>query len=146
MTRLGVALLVLAAAAPACRGGAPPSQAEAAAPSEAITDPALGYNLREGRSVFRHDCAPCHGAEGQGDGFNAYSLDPKPRDLTDPGFASTRSDEELAEIVRIGGGAAGLSTGMPPWGRTLEPRQIRNLVVYIRTLARPPEQSDHSQG
>jgi len=36
--------------------------------------------------------------------------------------------------VRSGGGAVGLSTGMPPWGRTINERQIQNVVEYVRTL------------
>lgn len=136
MSRLGAAVL-LAVAASACQGTAPAPGREAA--EGVLPDPATGYNLREGKQVFQHYCAPCHGEEGDGHGFNAYSLDPKPRDLTDPAFRAERSDEDLTEIVRIGGGAAGLSTGMPPWGRTLNARQIRNTVLYLRTLGESPE-------
>lgn len=96
--------------------------------------PARGYNAREGRALFLHYCAPCHGEGGHGDGFNAYNLDPPPRDLAAPEFQSGRSDADIAAVVRSGGGAAGLSTGMPPWGRTLSPRQIDNLVRFVRGL------------
>jgi mono/diheme cytochrome c family protein len=137
------AIVLLAAGAAACGGEAPKPETEATTTVEttveAIPAPAAGYNAREGRAIFQHYCAPCHGAEGQGDGFNAYSLDPKPRDLTDPAFKAEKSDEDLAETVRIGGGAAGLSTGMPPWGRTLNARQIGNVVAYVRALTPPPE-------
>jgi len=106
-------------------------------PVVTLPQPDLGYNDREGRALFQHYCSTCHGTEGHGDGFNAYNLDPKPRDLADPAFQAGRSDEELVSILRTGGGAAGLSTGMPPWGRTLNERQIRNLVSFLRTLAPP---------
>jgi mono/diheme cytochrome c family protein len=109
-------------------GGGPP------APSAVLPIPDLGYNAREGRSLYRHYCLTCHGDEGHGDGFNAYNLDPKPRDLGDPAFQSKRTDDDLAAVIRSGGGVAGLSTGMPPWGRTLGERKIRNLVDYLRTL------------
>ena len=89
-----------------------------------------------GRTI-ENPCKTCHGAEGHGDGFNAFNLDPKPRDLGDPAFQAERSDEELAAIVRTGGGAAGLSTAMPPWGRTLNERQIGNLIGFLHTLAAP---------
>jgi len=109
-----------------------------ASPAERTTDglpiPELGYNAREGRELFRHYCSICHGDEGHGDGFNAYNLDPKPRDLGDPAFQAKRSDEELSTVIRAGGGAAGLSTAMPPWGRTLNRRQINDLVAFLRTL------------
>lgn len=94
----------------------------------------LGYNAREGRALFGHYCVVCHGAEGHGDGFNAFNLDPKPRDLADPEFQMSRSDDELREIIRSGGVVAGLSTGMPPWGRTINERSIENIVIFVRTL------------
>ncbi len=96
--------------------------------------PVLTYNAREGKAVFLHYCAPCHGETARGDGFNAYNLDPRPRDLADSDFQKTRTDEDLVAIVRTGGGVAGLSNSMPPWGRTLNERQIQNLVLFIRNL------------
>lgn len=104
-----------------------------------LPEPALGYNARQGQSLFRHYCATCHGDEGHGDGFNTYTLDLKPRDLADPEFQAKRSDKELVDVIRSGGGAAGLSTGMPPWGRTLGERDIRNLVTYLRSLPPAPD-------
>ena len=111
---------------------------ESSPASWTLPQPDAGYNVREGRALFLHYCSTCHGTEGHGDGLNAYNLDPKPRDLADPAFQAERPDADLATVVRTGGGAAGLSTGMPPWGRTLSERQIRNLVVFLRTLARTP--------
>jgi mono/diheme cytochrome c family protein len=117
-------------------GEAPPGVAggaSAATPMATLPIPALGYNAREGKAIFLHYCVTCHGEEGHGDGFNAYNLDPKPRDLADAGFQAKRSDDDLASVIRSGGSAAGLSTGMPPWGRTLNERQVRNLVDNLRT-------------
>jgi mono/diheme cytochrome c family protein len=101
--------------------------------------PAAGYNVREGRFLFLHYCATCHGEEGHGDGFNSYTLDPKPRDLADSTFQAGRSDEELAVIIRSGGGMGGMSTGMPPWGRVLGDRKVGYIVMFLRTLRAPAE-------
>jgi cytochrome c oxidase cbb3-type subunit 3 len=98
--------------------------------------PELGYSAREGMSIYRHYCVTCHGEQGGGDGFNAYNLDPKPRSLADSAFQVQHSDSDLVSAIRSGGGAVGLSTGMPPWGRTLSERQILNVVTYVRTLAK----------
>jgi len=106
--------------------------------------PALGYAGREGRALFDYYCAPCHGASGRGDGFNAYNLDPRPRDLADSTFQAERSDADLASVITLGGGAAGLSSTMPPWGKTLADRQVRRLVGYIRELARRREAAGHN--
>ena len=108
--------------------------AEAIYSASQLPIPALGYNQREGRTLYRHYCVTCHGDEGAGDGFNAFNLDPRPRSLADSAFQAQRSDSDLVSAIRSGGGAVGLSTGMPPWGRTLNQRQIENLVIYLRTL------------
>lgn len=101
-------------------------------------EPALGYEAREGRTLFAHYCATCHGEQGRGDGFNAYNLDPRPRDLSDVAFQKSRTDAELSELIKLGGASAGLSTAMPPWGRTIDGRGVDYLVSYLRELR--PEQ------
>jgi mono/diheme cytochrome c family protein len=140
---------VLAGCVSGTHGANPPSgntQAESvAAPSQAapvdsarsvLPVPDLSYNQREGRAVYGHYCVNCHGEEGAGDGFNAYNLDPRPRALADSTFQAQRSDEDLAGVIRLGGGAMGLSNAMPPWGHTLNTRQIQNVVGYLRLLPR----------
>jgi len=130
------------APAPEAAATMPPPPANpqtGAAPGWKLPVPDQGYSTREGRALYRYYCLTCHGEAGHGDGFNAYNLDPKPRDLADPAFQAKRSDDDLLAIIRSGGGAAGLSTGMPPWGRTLNNREIRNLVQYLRVLPGPSE-------
>jgi mono/diheme cytochrome c family protein len=87
-----------------------------------------------GKVTFTYYCQTCHGETGAGDGFNAFNLDPRPRDLSDPEFQKKKSDADLADAIRRGGAGVGLSALMPPWGRTLSPRQIDELVLYLRTL------------
>jgi len=111
-----------------------PESAEAIYSASTLPIPELGYNAREGRVLYRHYCLNCHGEVGRGDGFNAFNLDPRPRSLADSSFQAQHSDSDLVVAIRSGGGAVGLSTGMPPWGRTLEERQIQNVVFYLRTL------------
>jgi mono/diheme cytochrome c family protein len=126
--------------APEAAAPSPPANPQTgAAPGWKLPVPDQGYSVREGRALFRHYCLTCHGEAGHGDGFNAYNLDPKPRDLADPAFQAKRSDDDLLAVIRSGGGAAGLSTGMPPWGRTLNDREIRNIVQYLRALQAPSE-------
>ncbi|MBI5711359.1 MAG: cytochrome c [Candidatus Eisenbacteria bacterium] len=144
-----VTVVVLAFGGIGCRSaGAPPvPPAAAGAESTAVDDaaaiysaealpiPEFGYSAREGRALYRHYCLNCHGDEGEGDGFNAYNLDPRPRSLADSAFQARHSDADLLAAIRSGGGAVGLSTGMPPWGRTLSERQMQDVVEYLRTLA-----------
>lgn len=117
---------------------APPAPAaDAAAP--AADAPLLSYELRLGKDTYRHYCMLCHGESGAGDGFNAFNLDPHPRDYSDPAFQKKKTDADLADAIRRGGAGVGLSPLMPPWGHTLTDSQINQVVLYIRTLERKPE-------
>ena len=94
------------------------------------------YELRLGKEVFQRYCAGCHGDAGAGDGFNSFNLDPHPRDLGDPAFQKSKSDADLADAIRRGGAGVGLTALMPPWGHTLSPQQIDDVVLYVRSLKR----------
>ncbi|MFI5180779.1 MAG: c-type cytochrome [Thermoanaerobaculia bacterium] len=120
------ALLVVLFAATGCarRPAAPAASAAPAEPS---------YEARLGRQVYHHYCQTCHGETGGGDGFNAFNLDPRPRDLSDPVFQK-KSDADLADAIRRGGSGVGLSPLMPPWGHTLSAREVDQVVLYLRLL------------
>jgi mono/diheme cytochrome c family protein len=108
------------------------------------------YELRLGKNLFHHYCQACHGETGAGDGFNAYNLDPRPRDLSEPAFQKRKSDAELADAVRRGGAGVGLSPLMPPWAHTLSSRQIDEVILYLRALRKrtggPERSADGSTG
>jgi len=109
--------------------------ASAAAPEPtAVPEKPLSYELRLGKAVFQHYCMICHGETGAGDGFNAFNVDPHPRDFTEPAFQKAKSNADLAETIRRGGAGVGLSPLMPPWGRTLTPAQVDQVILYVRTL------------
>ena len=119
---------------PAAAGAPAPAAATAPATAPAAVPTPLPYEARLGKVTFTHYCQTCHGETGAGDGFNAFNLDPHPRDLSDPAFQKKKSDAELADAIRRGGAGVGLSALMPPWGRTLSDRQVDELVLYLRTL------------
>lgn len=124
-------LLMLAAAA--CSKKTPAPRAAAA------KAPVDSYELRLGKGTYHHYCQTCHGETGAGDGFNAFNLDPRPRDLSDPAFQKKKTDVELADTIRRGGAGVGLSALMPPWGHTLSARQIDEVILSIRSLRKAPE-------
>jgi mono/diheme cytochrome c family protein len=128
--RIAVALLLAAAA---CRRA--PASRSAASVSPPAAPP---YEQRLGKGVFIHYCQACHGETGAGDGFNAFNLNPRPRDLSDAAFHKKKTDAELADTVRRGGAGVGLSPLMPPWGNTLSRRQVDEVVRYVRGLAQKP--------
>ena len=126
-------LAIVIAAAAACSRSAT-QQAPARDAATTPQQPPPGYEVRLGHDLFVHYCATCHGDAGAGDGFNAYNLDPHPRDLSDPAYQKTKTDADLADTIRRGGAGVGLSSLMPPWGRTLSERQVAEVVRFVRSL------------
>ncbi len=134
---LVASLVLLAVAFAGCaRKKAKPPAAAAPAPaaSAPAPEPEPTYAVRMGKEVWGHYCQMCHGEGGAGDGFNAFNLDPHPRDLTDPAFQRKKSDADLADAIRRGGAGVGLSPLMPPWGKTLSARQVDEVIAYVRTF------------
>ncbi len=92
---------------------------------------------RQGAVVFTKYCAVCHGQEGKGDGFNAFNLDPRPRDLSDSVAMRSLSDDQILRTITGGGRSVNKSPLMPAYGWTLNPQQIHYVAAYIRALSRP---------
>lgn len=130
MKRMAFAAVLLLIAAGCVRRPAP--AAGAAPPKPAALPP---YEMRLGRDIFQHYCQTCHGETGGGDGFNAFNLDPRPRDISDPAFQKKKTDAEFADAIQRGGAGVGLSALMPPWGRTLSRAEVDQVVLYIRSLS-----------
>jgi len=97
----------------------------------------LTYAEERGKRLFRKYCAVCHGETGMGDGFNAYNLNPRPRDFTDYKYMTALSDEKIAETISQGGRGTNKSILMPAWGNTVSQNDIQDLVAYVRTFAKP---------
>jgi len=98
----------------------------------------LGGNSLEsqGKHLYGYYCTHCHGTSGQGDGFNAINLDPKPRDHTDGNepYMAGRTNEELFEAITKGGAGISKSPFMPPFGGLFSEEERWALVAYLRTL------------
>lgn len=78
-------------------------------------------------AAYKAKCAVCHGADGKGE--TAIGKANKLRDL---GSADVQkqSDDELAAIITNG------KAKMPAYGKSLKPDQVKDLVTYIRSLAK----------
>ena len=88
----------------------------------------------ETRQVYQRYCAQCHGVKGHGDGINAPYLVVPPRDHTKGDYLETRSDQQLFDVIKLGGLAVGRAPCMPAWGYTFENKMNHSLVSYIREL------------
>jgi len=84
--------------------------------------------------MFQNVCAMCHGMSGKGDGQAAASLNPKPRDYTDPAWQASVTDEQIKTIIMEGGQAVGKRAMMPSQKaqRAGKPEVLDGLVKIIR--------------
>lgn len=132
-----LAALVLAAGLAGChrQAPAPPDEPMLAALRGGEHAAGLTYAESQGRVLFQHYCATCHGDEGKGDGQNASNLTPAPPDLTAPKTAPDPA--YLRKVIALGSSAVGRSPLSPPWGRSLREQEIDDLVLYCQALARP---------
>lgn len=94
----------------------------------------LSYEQRQGKILFTKYCAICHGTEGRGDGFNAYNLDPKPRNFTDARAMAGLDHMALYAIVDVGGKGVNKSPLMPGWGGRMNKQETEYVIAYIEAL------------
>jgi mono/diheme cytochrome c family protein len=103
---------------------------------------ANAQNQAEGKGLYATYCAACHGEKGRGDGMAAKALPVKPTDHTNGAVMSQLSDKFLTDVITKGGSAVGKSSFMPAWGGSLNDKQIRDVVAYIRTIATPAKKPE----
>lgn len=135
LAAVGIASLAICAAGGwALRGlrsdatvAAPPSKTPAAA-----TEP---QPHARGRLVFQVHCARCHGPGGKGDGPDAASLHPPPRNLTTAPWRTVATADSVRRTVREG--IPG--TMMPSLAAGLSPRELDVVVDYVLSIA--PEEA-----
>jgi mono/diheme cytochrome c family protein len=96
-------------------------------------------NAQQGKRLYQHYCAACHGIEGTGTGRNAPYLEQMgraPRDHTDIWYMNRLTDAELYLAISQGKRREGEPPFMPWWGYTLTEQDIWNLVAFIRSLSK----------
>jgi mono/diheme cytochrome c family protein len=99
---------------------------------------AQAQDAAEGKQLYVSYCSTCHGDTGKGDGVVGRSLPVKPADHTNGTVMNQLSDQFLHDIIAKGGTAVGKSSFMPSWGSSLDEKQIRDLLAYLRSIADPP--------
>ena len=114
-----------------------------AASGDVLAAGSKGGGHEPGQSIFLSQCASCHGRSGKGDGWTAWLFRLKMRDFTDLAYMRTLPDDYLIQIIKHGGASLG-KPGMPSWGQELADTEIKELAVYIRSLAQPPTQPQHT--
>jgi mono/diheme cytochrome c family protein len=104
--------------------------------------PAQAQNQADGQKLYTTYCTACHGEKGKGDGMAAKGLPAKPADHTNGAVMNQLSDKYLIDVISKGGGAVGKSAFMPGWGSSLNDKQIRDIVAFIRSIAVPANKAD----
>ena len=84
--------------------------------------------LRDGDALFLKNCASCHGKDGRARTFKAKFN--HARDLTDPKWQETITDEHMYETILHG------KEKMPAFGKKLADNEVAALVTYVRMLKR----------
>jgi mono/diheme cytochrome c family protein len=123
------ALALAAALACASSNEEPGSAGKASASSAASVKPGRGKEL------YKANCVACHGESGKGDGPGAGVLKPPPRDHTDRAYMSTLSDEQIGDIIRMGGAPKGKP--LMPSHPQINGGDLASLVAYVRSLSQP---------
>jgi polar amino acid transport system substrate-binding protein len=90
--------------------------------AQGASQPSHPGAIEQGRHLFNSQCAHCHGEDASTDD-DYYNLPQLMIDKDDAFFFAT-VNKGLPE------------KGMPPWKDVLKPRQIVDLLVYIRSLER----------
>ena len=91
----------------------------ACALSAACAAPAVA---QDAAATYKSKCAVCHGPDGKGGKMGT-------RDFASP-EVKAQSDTQLTEIITKGKGK------MPPYGGKLKDTEVKDLVIYIRSLAK----------
>jgi len=94
--------------------------------------PRLGPDLANGERLFDENCVPCHGPRGAGDGPSADTLNPKPRDFTDPNRLNHYAPYQLFQAISFG--VEG--TAMASFTESFTADERWDLAFHVMTLRR----------
>ena len=89
--------------------------------------------IGSGAQIYQSYCIGCHGPNQDGNGVNAGSLNPKPRNLRDAPFMQAMSYQRITTSLHKG--VPG--TAMPRWENLLTEREIGDVIAYVFSLTSP---------
>jgi len=95
-----------------------------------VTVPTTAPVALFGELSYQQNCAPCHGAEGMGDGPTSPELPGPPTVFADPEAIWALSPSELFHTTKFGR----LQNLMPPWANQLSDDEIWQTVAYAWSL------------
>jgi len=92
--------------------------------------------LEKGKALYTMACVACHGADGRGDGplTEKTTINPAPRNFTNPDFQRLRTDGELFWVLKNGSHG----TEMMRMDFFFTNQELWTLIRYIRTFGPRP--------
>ena len=90
-----------------------------------------GDPVEKAHEMFQTVCAMCHGPNGMGDGQAAASLNPKPRNYTDPAWQASVTDDQIKQTILLGGQGVGKSPLMPGQPQLKDQPEVLDALVQI---------------
>jgi mono/diheme cytochrome c family protein len=140
MRNLLIAVLLLSGCGKNSEPPPPSSGSPNAKPESGPSHPrAGGGGPSQAEQMFATVCATCHGMDGTGKGPAAESINPKPRNYTDPAWQASVTDDQLKETILKGGQGVGKSPMMPGQPQLKDqPEVLDGLVQIIRKFGKHP--------
>jgi high-affinity iron transporter len=97
-----------------------------------VVFPSAAPKLANGEKLFQENCVACHGGRGKGDGPSADTLNPKPRNFTDPERMLSYAPYQFFQAISFG--VEG--TAMPAFAEAFTNEERWDLAFYLTTLRR----------
>jgi len=110
-------------------------QAPAEAKARANPTKADAASLEDGKTLYTHYCAECHGVKGDRKGPVAAKFSLAPADLTNKKDMGTITDGTLFWVITEGPHKGGQMV-MPGFGISTTDEEIWHIVDYIRTFSK----------
>ncbi len=96
--------------------------------------PAAALRAADAGDNWKAHCASCHG--GGGDGQTKMGRRLGAKDLSDPAYQKSFTDDQLFDHLKSGETGADGKTKMKPFGDSLSDDEIRALVAYVRAIGK----------
>lgn len=127
-------LVLLSLSATSNAGPLPQESAKSSGAEQATSDKLSDSAQARSKVLYTQECAFCHGDSGDGKTDVATGAKMTLDDWTDPKALAGKSNTDLFNFIRNGKGQ------MPPEpvGRAKD-QEVRNLILYIRAMAKQPQ-------
>ena len=90
-------------------------------------------DVAAGKRIYLEVCKTCHGVDGKGPGVMTFA--PPAADLTSP-QVQAKLDSRLYNLIHEGRA----NTAMGAWKHSLSPKEILDVMAYVRTFGNSPSQ------